>query len=309
MNVKNLILASIVSTTLSCQSIKKEYTSFDNYPVREGDLTEIKNPGEFVEIKIPNYYLRRPISVHKYGNDYLQLLYKVLGHGTKDMTSYSVGMSLDVLVGLGNGFDVGRSKKPLLIAGGIGIAPMFELATKFNELGIKPTLVYGAAKKEDLAKKSQEDMMKVRNLGKKSLEEVVNKLASLGFAFSKDYDEASSRAIWQFELVDGGYRLKSLHTGDYVNNFGWATHVFLNESPGKITLEVIDEYNAILKIVAGHPMHAAAGGNIGKIVDGDIIEIDIPNRSINVRLSDEELAARPMTPVTRDRVVSKSLRA
>ena len=54
---------------------------------------------------------------------------------------------------------------------------------------------------------------------------------------------------------------------------------------------------------------AAAGGNIGKIVDGDIIEIDIPGRTINVKLSDEELAARPMTPVTRDRVVSKSLRA
>ena len=54
---------------------------------------------------------------------------------------------------------------------------------------------------------------------------------------------------------------------------------------------------------------AAAGGNIGKLVDGDIIEIDIPNRSINVKLSDEELDARPMTPVTRNRVVSKSLRA
>ena len=54
---------------------------------------------------------------------------------------------------------------------------------------------------------------------------------------------------------------------------------------------------------------AAAGGNIGKIVDGDIIEIDIPNRSINVKLSDEELEARPMTPVTRNRLVSKSLRA
>jgi dihydroxy-acid dehydratase len=54
---------------------------------------------------------------------------------------------------------------------------------------------------------------------------------------------------------------------------------------------------------------AAAGGNIGKIVDGDIIDIDIPNRTINVRLSDEELAARPMTPVTRDRQVSKALRA
>ena len=54
---------------------------------------------------------------------------------------------------------------------------------------------------------------------------------------------------------------------------------------------------------------AASGGNIGKILDGDIIDIDIPNRSINVRLSDEELAARPMRPLQRQRVVSKSLRA
>ncbi|MDE5560788.1 MAG: dihydroxy-acid dehydratase, partial [Bacteroidaceae bacterium] len=54
---------------------------------------------------------------------------------------------------------------------------------------------------------------------------------------------------------------------------------------------------------------AAAGGNIGKICDGDIIDIDIPARSINVRLSDEELAARPMQPLRRNRVVSKALRA
>lgn len=54
---------------------------------------------------------------------------------------------------------------------------------------------------------------------------------------------------------------------------------------------------------------AASGGNIGKIVDGDIIEIDIPQRSINVRLSEEELASRPMRPLTRKRVVSKALRA
>ena len=54
---------------------------------------------------------------------------------------------------------------------------------------------------------------------------------------------------------------------------------------------------------------AAAGGNIGKVKDGDIIEIDIPNRSINVRLSDDELAARPQQPLKRQRVVSKALRA
>ena len=54
---------------------------------------------------------------------------------------------------------------------------------------------------------------------------------------------------------------------------------------------------------------AASGGNIGKIVDGDIIEIDIPNRSINVKLTDEELASRPMRPLKRNRTVSKALRA
>ena len=54
---------------------------------------------------------------------------------------------------------------------------------------------------------------------------------------------------------------------------------------------------------------AASGGNIGKIVDGDLIEIDIPSRSINVKLSDEELAARPQRPMTRKRVVPKSLKA
>lgn len=54
---------------------------------------------------------------------------------------------------------------------------------------------------------------------------------------------------------------------------------------------------------------AAAGGNIGKIKDGDIIEIDIPSRSINVKLSDEELAARPQQPLKRNRQVSKALRA
>lgn len=54
---------------------------------------------------------------------------------------------------------------------------------------------------------------------------------------------------------------------------------------------------------------AAAGGNIGKIIDGDIIEIDIPSRTINVRLTDEQLSARPMRPLQRKREVSKSLRA
>ena len=115
-----------------------------------GDLSSIKNPGEFVEIKLDNYYLRRPISVCDFSSTHLDLLYKVLGHGTKDMTSYPANKELDVIVNLGNGFDVNVSNKPLLVAGGIGIAPMIALAKAFNNKNIKPTIIYGAAKKEDL---------------------------------------------------------------------------------------------------------------------------------------------------------------
>lgn len=115
-----------------------------------GDLSNIKNPGEFVEIKLPNYYLRRPISVCDFSNTHVDLLYKVLGHGTKDMTNYPIGTELEVLVGLGNGFDLTKANKPLLIGGGIGIAPMFGLARAFNELGIKPKIIYGVGKQSDL---------------------------------------------------------------------------------------------------------------------------------------------------------------
>ena len=115
-----------------------------------GDTKAIKNSGEFINITVPNYYLRRPISVCRYSDKHVDILYKVLGQGTKDMSSFEKGMELDVLVGLGNGFEVKEKIKPLLVGGGIGIAPLFALAEKFNELGIKPTLVYGARSKDDI---------------------------------------------------------------------------------------------------------------------------------------------------------------
>ena len=123
----------------------------DFYKMRlEGDLTEIKNPGEFINIALPGYYLRRPISVSEYSSKHVDIVYKVLGLGTRDMSKYLPGETLSVLVGLGNGFSLNISKKPLLIAGGIGIAPMFGLAKYFNENNIKPTILYGAARKEEL---------------------------------------------------------------------------------------------------------------------------------------------------------------
>lgn len=116
----------------------------------EGDCSEIKNPGEFINILLPGHYLRRPISVCDFDKDHVDILFKILGHGTKDMSSFKVGDTLDCLIGLGNGFTIYSDRIPLLVGGGIGIAPLVGLAKKFNAMGIRPTLVYGARGSDDL---------------------------------------------------------------------------------------------------------------------------------------------------------------
>ena len=118
----------------------------------EGDCSEIKNPGEFINILLPNHYLRRPISVCDFTDKYVDILFKVLGHGTSDMSAYECGKTLDCLIGLGNGFTIKNDIKPVLVAGGIGIAPLIGLAKKYNSLGIKPILVYGARSSDDIVK-------------------------------------------------------------------------------------------------------------------------------------------------------------
>lgn len=116
----------------------------DTYLLKlSGDTSSIKNPGEFAELKLNNYYLRRPLSIHDYDENNVEFLYKVLGHGTKDLTSYKEGDVINTILGLGNGFQDLDSKYPLLIGGGIGVAPLFNLAKEFNKRGIKPTLILG----------------------------------------------------------------------------------------------------------------------------------------------------------------------
>lgn len=130
---------------------KNEQVGKDIYLMTlKGNTKAIKNPGEFINITVPNYYLRRPISVCMYSDTHVDILYKVLGRGTNDMSKFPKGMELDVLIGLGNGFTIKHDIKPLLIGGGIGIAPLFALAQAFNKLGIQPTLVYGARSKDDI---------------------------------------------------------------------------------------------------------------------------------------------------------------
>ena len=89
-----------------------------------GDTSAITAPGQFVNLKLSGFFLRRPISVCDWENGELTLIYKVLGHGTEAMTGMAPGTELDVLTGLGNGYDVSRSgEHPLLVGGGVGIPP------------------------------------------------------------------------------------------------------------------------------------------------------------------------------------------
>ena len=95
-----------------------------------GDTSAITSSGQFVNIQLDGLYLRRPISVCDCEGDGLTLLYKVVGKGTEQMSKMSNG-KLDVLTGLGNGYDLSKSgERPLLIGGGVGVPPLYMLCKK-----------------------------------------------------------------------------------------------------------------------------------------------------------------------------------
>ena len=101
-----------------------------------GDVSAVTAPGQIVNIKLDGFFLRRPISVCDWENGEVTLIYKVLGHGTEAMTGMAVGTALDVLTGLGNGFDVSRGgEHPLLVGGGVGIPPLYGLAKRLHGQG------------------------------------------------------------------------------------------------------------------------------------------------------------------------------
>ena len=101
-----------------------------------GDTCDITATGQFVNIKLEGMFLRRPISVCDFSDNYLKLIYKVVGHGTEYMASLEKGAELEILTGLGNGYDTEKSgDAPLLIGGGVGVPPMYALAKKLIKEG------------------------------------------------------------------------------------------------------------------------------------------------------------------------------
>ena len=115
-----------------------------------GDTCGIR-PGQFVNIKLDGLYLRRPISVCDCVGCVLTLIYKVVGKGTELMSKMTQCEELDVLTGLGNGYDLTKSgEPPLLIGGGIGVPPLYMLCRKLAEEGRHPTVVLGFNKAEEV---------------------------------------------------------------------------------------------------------------------------------------------------------------
>ena len=111
--------------------------------VLKGDVSQITAPGQFVNIKLDGLYLRRPISVCDVDNDTLTIIYKAVGKGTKLMSHMQEG-KLDVLTGLGNGYDLTvAGEKPVLLGGGVGVPPMYLLAKKLIAQGKQVKVVLG----------------------------------------------------------------------------------------------------------------------------------------------------------------------
>ncbi len=118
--------------------------------VLQGDSSALTNPGQFINIAIEGLYLRRPISVCCYEEGSITIIYKVVGKGTVKMAAMVPGDKLDVLVGLGNGFDVekARARKVAVIGGGVGVPPMYDTARRLKRMGADVTAILGFATKD-----------------------------------------------------------------------------------------------------------------------------------------------------------------
>ena len=126
----------------------------------EGDTSAIKAPGQFVQLTVPGFYLRRPISICDWDDTTITLVYKGVGQGTEAMSAMKIGMELDVLNGLGNGFDTSRcGDKPLLIGGGVGLPPMIGLCKQLLAEGKHPTVLAGFNTAEEVFLKDAVDEM------------------------------------------------------------------------------------------------------------------------------------------------------
>ncbi len=136
-----------IFTVISNEALNKSVYKM----ILSGDTSAVTSCGQFVNIKIKGKYLRRPISVCDYSEETLTIIYKTVGSGTEMMSKFKAGEELDVLTGLGNGYDTEKSgNTPLLIGGGAGVPPLYRLAKDLINEGKKVTVVLGFNTKDEI---------------------------------------------------------------------------------------------------------------------------------------------------------------
>ena len=119
--------------------------------VLKGDSSAITRPGQFINIKLEGRFLRRPISVCDCDKESITIIYKIVGAGTEQMSRLKKGEKLDILTGLGNGFDTAPcGEKPLLIGGGVGVPPMYMLCKELIALGKRVCVILGFNTAEEI---------------------------------------------------------------------------------------------------------------------------------------------------------------
>ena len=147
-----------VFTVISNEKIAK-----NTYKMLLSGNTEDGRPGQFVNIKIDGFFLRRPISVCDIEENTLTLIYKTVGAGTDKLSKTEKGEKLDILAFLGNGYDLSKSgEAPLLIGGGVGVPPLFLLAKKLVKEGKKPTAILGFNSADEIFLKDEFEAIGVK---------------------------------------------------------------------------------------------------------------------------------------------------
>ena len=119
--------------------------------VLAGDTSAITASGQFVNIQLDGLFLRRPISICDYDDETFTIIYKVVGKGTEAMAAMAPGTKLDILTGLGNGYDISLvGERPVLMGGGIGVPPMYNLAKKLLAQSKEVTVILGFNTKSEI---------------------------------------------------------------------------------------------------------------------------------------------------------------
>jgi len=131
----------------------------------KGDTSLLSAPGQFVNLQLDGKYLRRPISISSWKDGELTLLYDVVGAGTAAMSTMPEGTEINTLTALGNGFDIDADcRTPLLLGGGIGCAPLVQLAEALKEKGSAPTVILGFNTCADVVLEEEFKAMGVRTV-------------------------------------------------------------------------------------------------------------------------------------------------